>query len=950
MNNPLFQAAQSAYAANDFQRCFALCADGLRTAPNDATLHNLAAVSAAQLGQHQISCDHARQALGLDPGSDAITLNAALVFERAGHLDEARNANEALLSRQPQHTTALANLANLARLSNDNTGALKLYKRALATKAGDATILANYASLLSLVGRHEDAVDAITRALALQPAAHDLTAAAGDIQSAAGNYQKAIEHYQNALAHTPDRTTLLLNLAVAHLSQRETEQALAFAADVETRDPGNRTAAALRYIAAVQKQDKTTAHNEMDAEQYLERNPGVCAAGYDNLAAFTDALRDEVLAHPSLRFEPTSKTTRGGAQSANLLPNAGPAILALRKEIERHVLHYLDTHPGEAMRAARSMSHFTLNVWVTVLDKGGHQLPHIHPAGVLSGVYYVAVPDPAAGSIEFGMLPEQYGPFEHVNTHTLQPEAGDLFLFPSQFYHRTRAFEHTEQRISIAFDVVPAALDDGLPMNIARGLDQIQQLLRRGDVASAQRQLSTVESAAPRVQFVRGQLALVGGQHDAALRQFNLALQARPLAKQWWYALGLAQQRLMDHSAARDALEHALRIDPAFENARMSLASLHTDLGEADEAVNAYRAIVEHRPGAGRAWYGLALQRVAAISLDDMTAMRTALADDTLPAEDRGGLHFALGRALEHTESFDDAFAHFAQGNQLKRAQQPFDAAAEVRNADAICAAFTPQIFRQFAGAGSPDEQPILIVGMPRSGSTLIEQIIASHPAVAAAGETNALWRTLSGIGRYLPVGCALPNDIAKVPAHAWAELGQSYLEQLRRESGADHNTRRITDKLPFNYTLVGMLRLMLPNAYVIDARRHPMDTCWSCFATSFGVDRGFTNDLSDLGQTYTTYDRLMTHWASVLPRPVYTQHYEDMVAATEANARAMIDALGLEWDDACLAFYRSKRAVTTSSYAQVRQPIYTSSVARWRRFEHLLQPLRKALGPLAPD
>lgn len=205
MSDSVFQAAQTAYSQGQLQRCYALCADGLRTAPTHAALHNLAAISAAQMSQYQLACDHARQASGLDPGNDAFTLNAALVFERAGQLDEAGAANQRLLDRQPQHTGALANLANIARLANDNDGALALYERALATTTGDATILANYASLLSLVGRHDEAIDAIERALATQPDAPDLTAAAGDIHAAAGDHLKAIERYSTALPHARDQ-------------------------------------------------------------------------------------------------------------------------------------------------------------------------------------------------------------------------------------------------------------------------------------------------------------------------------------------------------------------------------------------------------------------------------------------------------------------------------------------------------------------------------------------------------------------------------------------------------------------------------------------------------------------------------------------------------------------------------------------------------------------------
>ncbi|MEO1575297.1 MAG: sulfotransferase, partial [Pseudomonadota bacterium] len=399
-------------------------------------------------------------------------------------------------------------------------------------------------------------------------------------------------------------------------------------------------------------------------------------------------------------------------------------------------------------------------------------------------------------------------------------------------------------------------------------------------------------------------------------------------------------------AAAREALDAALAIDPEDEAAMMALAAVHTDQGNEEAAVHAYRAVVAARPGAGQAWYGLSLQDGPGLVAEDLARIRDALSEaPDLASADRIGLNFALARAADAAGDVDTAFRHFATGNAVKREERPFDADGEERNADAIVSAFTPAVFEQFQGSGNDSPTPVLIVGMPRSGSTLIEQILSAHPEVAAAGETNALWRTLSTLSQHLPRGARLPNDIARVPASAWASLAEAYLERLKSDAGA---AARITDKLPFNYTLLGMLRLMLPNATIIDARRHPMDTCWSCFTTSFGNERGFTTDLTDLGRTYKTYDRLMAHWQKVLPGACHTAQYEDLIDDTEAQIRALLDATGLDWHDDCLAFFNNPRAVTTASYAQVRRPIYTTSVGRWRPYETHLAPLRAALGSLA--
>ncbi len=954
MEQELLQSVQTAYATGQLDRAAALCDEGLSRTPDNAALHNMAAIIAAQSNDLANALPHADRALELAPDDTAVMLNAALIYERAGALDKASAASSRLLASHPEHPGALASLANIARLQHQYDQALALYERATTSAPTQIALLANYASLLSLTGKFGEARDVMARALAIEPQSADLLAAWGDILGAAGDLPKAIEQYAQALdrANAHNKPSVLANMSVAQLKAGDVDGAKASAAQLDHADPGNRTAAAVRYIAAVKSNDAAAAGIEMDTAQYLYRVTNATPTAQD-LDTFSQALRAEVLAHRSLEFEPASKTTRGGAQTANLVPNAGPAISALHNMLVEHVHTYLDERHGVAVAAARTMQHFELNIWATVLDEGGRQLPHIHPAGVLSGVYYVAVPDPEAGAIEFGEPPSDYAPYSDVPHHKIAPKTGDLLIFPSQFYHRTLAFAHADQRISIAFDVVPCSIDTGIPRPAIAQLLEVRRALGKRQLTQAAKLLSPLNEHLPQygdAWFVRGQLAIHTGDHAAAVSHLTRATQLRPRMTAWWYQLGVTHQRLMDYPAAHAALDRCLRIDPAFEPARMTLASLHTDLGQTQQAVDVYREITRQRPSSGRAWYGLSLQEASSISDDDVATMARALITDDLAAADKSGLHFALGRALERRAEIDRSFQHYAAGNRIKHAAQPFDAEAEARNAQAICASFTPQVFEHFENSGLDDATPVLIVGMPRSGSTLIEQIITSHPDAIGAGESNALWRTFGGLGRYLPAGADLPRDIAQVSSDAWAALGQRYLSALRDDAGGD--ATRITDKLPFNYTLLGMLRLMLPNAYIIDARRNPLATCWSCFATSFGVDRGFTNDLGDLGATYRSYVSLMDHWETVLTKPIYLQQYEHMVADTEQQARALIAYLDLPWDAHCLEFHRNQRAVTTSSYAQVRQPIYTSSIDRWRPFSPHLNSLREALGPalVTPD
>ncbi|MEO1573731.1 MAG: tetratricopeptide repeat protein, partial [Pseudomonadota bacterium] len=326
MNPNPFDQARAAYGAGRFDQAYAICLQLLNAGTDNDHVRHLAAVSAAQANQLGLAAEHALALIGMTDNS-SYQLNAARVLERSGQLDAARSANEAVLAQSPEHADALANLANIARLSSDADTALALYEKALAQRE-NATVLANYASLLNQLERTDDARAAIERALEIEPGAPDLQAAAADIAVAAGQFDEGAALYERALAAAPGAVDVLTNLATARLKGQHVDDALARAAEVDRLDPGNRTAAAVRYIAALKQGRPDDAAAEMDVDACIARADGLVADGYASLDAFTDALRDEVLAHPSLRFEPDGKTTRHGAQSANLLPNAGRTVRA----------------------------------------------------------------------------------------------------------------------------------------------------------------------------------------------------------------------------------------------------------------------------------------------------------------------------------------------------------------------------------------------------------------------------------------------------------------------------------------------------------------------------------------------------------------------------------------------------------------------------------------------
>jgi hypothetical protein len=304
-------------------------------------------------------------------------------------------------------------------------------------------------------------------------------------------------------------------------------------------------------------------------------------------------------------------------------------------------------------------------------------------------------------------------------------------------------------------------------------------------------------------------------------------------------------------------------------------------------------------------------------------------------------LCFAMGKVCEDLADYDKAYSHFARGNALARRLMPFDYERERRFIERLQKVFDADLLASTRPISGTGRTPIFVIGMPRSGTTLVEQIVSSHPLVHGAGELNCLMRIATQVARR-GGGEVFPEGVARLSA---ADLADAASEYLRCSGHTEESEPFLTDKLPANFLLVGMIRLMFPNARVIHCQRDPIDTCMSCFKHYFPSGQRYSYDLVDLGRYYRLYQELMAHWHAVLPGFVYDIQYETLVADQERETRRLLEFCGLPWDEACLDFHRARRAVKTVSVAQVRRPVYQSSVQIWRRYEKHLRPLMDALG-----
>jgi tetratricopeptide (TPR) repeat protein len=371
--------------------------------------------------------------------------------------------------------------------------------------------------------------------------------------------------------------------------------------------------------------------------------------------------------------------------------------------------------------------------------------------------------------------------------------------------------------------------------------------------------------------------------------------------------------------------------------------------GHEQEGIAAYRKSIELEPLLGEAYWSLANLKTFRFTQHDVTAMQTALAksDTELDNHERLHFHFARGKALEDAGDYAASFADYAEGNQLRRNEIHYDAVesgARLRRSRTL---YTPAFLRERAGLGCEASDPIFIVGLPRSGSTLLEQILASHSQVEGTMELPDITSMARALTWSANEGetAKYPDVLAKLPPERWRSLGEEYLASTRihRRRG----TPFFIDKMPNNFAHLGLIHLALPNAKIIDARRHPLACCFSGFKQHFAEGQNFSYSLTDIGQYYRDYVEFMAHFDSVLPGRVHRVFYESLVEDTESEVRRLLDYCGLPFESSCLRFYENSRAVRTASSEQVRRPIFLDGVGQWRHFEEWLEPIKRAVGPV---
>lgn len=445
-----------------------------------------------------------------------------------------------------------------------------------------------------------------------------------------------------------------------------------------------------------------------------------------------------------------------------------------------------------------------------------------------------------------------------------------------------------------------------------------------------------------------GYTLLVRGETENAVSYFRRAVAIDPKYPDAFNNLGYALQEQGKFDESNSCYERALLLNPNYAEAHNNIGNILKEEGKFDDAASRYDHAIAIKPDLALAHFNRADIKIFRQGDAELSALeRLSEKSDAMPPRAAQYIHFALAKALDDIGDYPRAIEHLLKGNALARKLITYNEESTAKFIQRVSAAFDNGIFTRLREAGDPSRVPIFIVGMPRSGTTLLEQILASHPQVQAGGEMLHFDAAIKITLESDQLAAFYPECVSKLDADCFRQIGKEYLSRLPEL--LDGKTR-FTDKLPGNFLNIGLIRLALPNARIIHAVRDPLDTCVSCYTKLFRQGQEFSYDLGELGRYYRRYAELMDHWRAAVPGDaILDVAYEDLVEDLEGQCKRIVEHCNLSWDDRCLRYYKTQRSIDTASAVQVRNPIYRGSIGRWRRYEALISPLSKELDGATP-
>ena len=437
------------------------------------------------------------------------------------------------------------------------------------------------------------------------------------------------------------------------------------------------------------------------------------------------------------------------------------------------------------------------------------------------------------------------------------------------------------------------------------------------------------------------QVFSVTGQLDKAKKSFKNILNMEPKNGLIWAEYGTVLTKLANYEEGRDAYLKALEFKPDSPRVHLSLGHVYKTIGEIDNSIDSYKNTILQNNLSGEAYWSLANLKTYSFSENEIKDMEDTLKGDMSDIE-RSQMHFALGKAYEVKKDFDKSFKNYYEGNKVKKGLIKYSSDDTTDNTKRILNFFNKENIQKLAKSSTGDRDPIFVLGMPRSGSTLVDQIISSHSKVDGTQELPNIIKIAAELNSNNQKN--YPEVLKELDESKLSNLGKDYISET---AWARDSAPFFIDKMPNNFIHIGLIKTILPNAKIIDTRRDPMDTCFSCFKQFFARGQLFTYSLEDLGNYYTDYIRAMNHWHNVYGKDIYTVHYDNVINETEETIRELIDYCELPFEKECLEFYNSSRPVKTPSAEQVRQPIYKSGLNYWKNYEKHLLPLKKIIDEI---
>ena len=825
-------------------------------------------------------------------------LEQGLECQRAGKLVEAEEHYRRILAMQPDHADAVQLIGSIAYQVARYDVAAEWIRRAIKLDPNNPAWFSNLGLALERQGKLEESLASHNKALELKPDYADAFNNRGNVLNALGWIDEALASYDKALALQPNYAEALNNRGnILHILDRPDEALASYDRALELKpdyaDAFNNRGNVLKTLGRTD--EALTSYNTAAI-----LNPSQAAALNSRGMLLQEMNRsEEALAS----FDAALAANPDFVEAHN---NRAVALTRVRRPDEA-LLSYdraLALSPG----------------LVAVLNNRGNLLQELDRIDEALADYDKAL----------ALEPDFVG--------AINGRGSAL-----QKLNRTREAEQALQRaIQLAPDYVDAYCNLGIVFTDYGRLAEAEAVIRHAVALRPDHVASLCN-----LGKVLGDL----GKYDEAEAAIRRAIAINPDHAEAHFNLGNALIALGRPDEAETVTRRAIALKPTLAGAHHNLGVALMDLGRLTEAREAAEQAVALAPREPMHFRQLGEVRKYTDGDPYLTALEVLLRDEgTLSVAKQTELHFALAKAYADIGRPEDEFRRLVAGNKLKRACIEYDEAAVLGVIDRTQQVFTSEFIQAAQGVGEPSQKPIFIVGMPRSGTTLIEQILASHPQVHGAGELKLLDRAVIDVHAAMRDAPAYPELALHMSGEDFRELGRQYLAGIQLLAPA---ASHITDKMPPNFVFAGLIHLALPNATIIHTVRDPVDTCISCFSKLFTEGNFQTYDLAELGRYYRHYRALMAHWHRVLPPGrIIDVNYEDTVADVEAVARRVVAHCGLPWDRKCLDFHRTERVVRTSSATQVRKPIYTSSIGRGRAYGALLQPLLAELQPLVlgPD